>query len=287
MRGASNPRQPKNAKIGDWRTARRSSGMSVLRTATLRIVLAAIFACIGSGCASLPKTAGPEDNDPLERMNRAVFSFNLKTDRAVLRPVATGYRRVTPDPVERRISNFLANLSGPVVVASDLLQGKFRRAGADTGRFLINSTVGLLGMFDVAGHMGLEARDVEDLGQVLGKWGIGRGPYIMVPVIGPYSLRDGVGRLLALPLEPLREYDNDNGARNSLAVLYGIDARAALLAADDELDAAFDPYIFLRDAYYQRREYLLHDGEPPSFDEDFGIEFSEEDFLGAPQEPAP
>ena len=159
----------------------------------------------------------------MERMNRAIFSFNQKADRAVVRPVTIGYRRVTPDPVERRISNFFTNLSGPVIVASDLLQGKFKQAGADTGRFLINSTVGLLGMFDVAGHMGLEAHQ-EDLGQVFGKWGIGRGPYIMLPVVGPYSLRDGVGRLLALPIEPLREYDNDTGVRNSLGMLYGIDA---------------------------------------------------------------
>ncbi len=259
--------------------------MNVFRKATVRVVLAAVVACIASGCASIPKTAGPEDNDPMERMNRAIFSFNQKADRAIVRPVATGYRRVTPDPVERRVSNFFENLTGPVVVASDLLQGKFKQAGADTGRFLINSTVGLLGMFDVAGHMGLEAHE-EDLGQVLGKWGIGRGPYIMLPVLGPYSLRDAAGRVLALPIEPLREYDNDTGARNSLVVLYGIDTRVGLLAADDELDAAFDPYIFLRDAYYQRREYLLHDGEPPSLDEEFGIEFSEEDFLGVPQEPA-
>ena len=256
--------------------------MSVPRTLPGRIALAALMLCLGSGCASIPERAGPEDNDPMERMNRAVFSFNMKADRALVRPVATGYRRITPDPVERRISNFFDNLSSPVLIASDLLQGKLRRASIDTGRFLLNSSVGLLGLFDVARHMGLEAAQEEDFGQVFGRWGIGRGPYIMVPILGPYSLRDAVGRVLALPLEPLREFDNDTGARNSLVVLYAIDTRVGLLAADAELDAAFDPYVFLRDAYYQRREFLLYDGEPPAFDEDFGVEFSEDEFLGAP-----
>ena len=251
-------------------------------TAITRIALYALFACVGGfGCASMPERAEPEANDPFERVNRAIFTFNLKADRSVVRPVATGYRRITPDPVERRVGNFFANLSGPVVIASDLLQGKFKQAGADTGRFLINSTVGLLGMFDVANRMGLEPHE-EDLGQAFGRWGIGRGPYIMLPVFGPFSLRDGVGRLLALPLEPIREYDNDNAARNSLALLYGIHGRAGLLAVDDELDSAFDPYIFLRDAYYQRRQFLLYDGDPPSLDEEFGDEFSEEEFLGEP-----
>ena len=241
-----------------------------------------LLALACSGCASTGASGISEVDDPLERANRAIFRFNRTADRFVLRPVASGYHTITPDPLERSISRFFVNLSSPIVIVSDLLQGKFKQAGADTGRFLLNSTVGLLGFLDVATHVGLEFHD-EDLGQTLGRWGLEQGPYLVVPIFGPYTLRDGVGRILELPLELLNHYDNDD-ARRKLVLLYYIDKRMSLLAADDALANAFDPYIFVRDAYLQRRRYLVYDGDPPFLEEDFEDEYSEEDFLRKDQQ---
>lgn len=241
------------------------------------LILALLAVVLCAGCATTGTTAGDGVNDPFERANRAIFRFNLAADRAILRPVATGYHNITPDPLERSISKFFTNLSSPVVIVGDLLQGKFKQAGSDTARFLVNSTIGILGFLDPATHMGLEYHD-EDLGQAFGRWGIGEGPYLMVPILGPYSMRDGIARVLELPLEPIR-YIEDTGARNSAIVLYSIDKRVALLPGDEALESAFDPYLFLRDAYLQRREYLLYDGNPPLPEDDFGDDYSEEDFL--------
>ncbi len=243
------------------------------------VIFSLLVAALCSGCASTGAPSSLEVNDPFERANRAVFRFNRTADRYLLRPVAVGYRNVTPDPLERSISRFLRNLSSPIVIVSDLLQGKFRQAGSDSARFLLNSTIGILGFLDPATRMGLEYHE-EDFGQAFGRWGIGEGPYLMVPIVGPFTLRDGIGRILELPLEPITHIE-DNGARNSAIVLYGIDTRVGLMPGEDALENAFDPYIFLRDAYLQRRAYLLHDGNPPRIEDDFesDSEFSEEDFL--------
>lgn len=234
-----------------------------------------VISCIGCATTELQE---PGVNDPLERVNRAIFRFNRSADRVVLRPIANGYHVITPDPIERMLSNFFDNLSSPIIIVSDILQAKFKQAASDSGRFLLNSTVGVLGVFDVATRVGLEPHE-EDLGQTLGRWGFEQGPYLMVPLFGPFTARDGIGRLLELPLEPLTHYDHDNAVRNALIMMYFIDKRARLLSVDDALADAIDPYIFLRDAYLQRRRYLLYDGDPPPIDEEFGDEFSEEDFL--------
>lgn len=241
------------------------------------IILLSLLALACGGCASTGARGTSEVNDPFEGANRAIFKFNRTADRFVLRPVASGYHTITPDPLERSIGRFFVNLSSPIVIVSDLLQGKFKQAGADTGRFLLNSTVGLLGFLDVAAHVGLEFHD-EDFGQTLGRWGLEQGPYFLVPIFGPYTLRDGVGRILELPFELLNHYDNDD-VRRKLVLLYYIDKRTGLLAIDDALANAFDPYLFVRDAYLQRRRYLVYDGDPPFFEEDFADEYSEEEFL--------
>ncbi len=241
------------------------------------IILLSLLALACGGCASTGARGTSEVNDPFEGANRAIFKFNRTADRFVLRPVANGYHTITPDPLERSISRFFVNLSSPIVIVSDLLQGKFKQAGADTGRFLLNSTVGVLGFLDVAAHVGLEFHD-EDFGQTLGRWGLEQGPYFLVPIFGPYTLRDGVGRILELPFELLNHYDNDD-ARRKLVLLYYIDKRTGLLTVDDALANAFDPYLFVRDAYLQRRRYLVYDGDPPFFEEDFADEYSEEEFL--------
>ncbi len=241
------------------------------------IILLSLVALACGGCASTGARGAGEVNDPFEGANRAIFRFNRAADRFVLRPVASGYHTITPDPLERSISRFFVNLSSPIVIVSDLLQGKFKQAGADTGRFLLNSTVGLLGFLDVAAHVGLEFHD-EDFGQALGRWGFGQGLYLVVPIFGPYTVRDGFGRMLELPFELLNHYDDDD-ARRKLILLYYIDKRMRLLAFDDALANAFDPYIFVRDAYLQRRRYLVYDGDPPFLEEDFEDDYSEEDFL--------
>jgi len=245
------------------------------------IVLVSLFLGSCIGCAATGERTETGVNDRFERANRAIFKFNQAADRHVLRPVASTYHTVTPDRLERAIGNFFENLSSPVVIVSDMLQGKFKQAGGDTGRFLLNSTVGIFGFIDIAKHVGLEGHN-EDLGQTLGRWGFGQGPYFMLPFFGPYTLRDGIGRVLELPLEPLAYYDPDNATRNAVRLLYYLDRRAGVLGADQELTAAFDPYIFLRNAYLQRRRYLLYDGEPPSLDAEFESEYSEEDFLSDP-----
>ena len=241
------------------------------------LVLCSLIALACVGCASTGTRSDGDVNDPFERANRAIFRFNRSADQYLLRPIASGYHNITPDPLEWSISRFFVNLSSPIIIVSDLLQGKFKQAGADTGRFLLNSTIGVLGFLDVASHVGLEYHE-EDLGQAFGRWGIGQGPYVMLPIFGPFTLRDGFGRLLELPLETLR-YIDDDSTRNSHILLYYVDKRMRLLAGDDALENAFDPYIFLRDVYLQRRRYLLYDGDPPFPDDDFEDEYSEEDFL--------
>jgi phospholipid-binding lipoprotein MlaA len=241
------------------------------------LIFCSLLALACSGCASTGGRTDGEVSDPFEKANRAIFRFNRQADRFVLRPVASGYHRITPDPLERSISKFLLNLSSPIVVVSDLLQGKFKQAGSDSGRFLINSTIGVLGFLDPASHMGLEYHE-EDLGQTLGSWGLAQGPYLVVPFFGPFTIRDGFGRIMELPLELIYHVD-DSDARLVLTAAYYLDKRARLLVGDEALATAFDPYLFLRDAYLQRRRYLVYDGNPPLPVDDFEDEFSEDDFL--------
>ena len=242
------------------------------------LVFCSLLALTCAGCASTGARTDGEVSDPLEKANRAIFRFNRQADRLVLRPVASGYHRITPDPLERSVSKFLLNLSSPIVIVSDLLQGKFKQAGSDTGRFLVNSTIGVLGFLDPATHMGMDYHE-EDLGQTLGKWGLEQGPYLVVPFFGPFTLRDGFGRILELPLELISHID-DRDVRLALTLTYYLDKRARLLVGDAALATAFDPYLFLRDAYLQRRRFLVYDGNPPFPEDDFEDGYSEDDFLG-------
>lgn len=227
-----------------------------------------------SGCATVK---GPTDaHDPWERFNRTMYNFNDKLDRAVLKPVAKGYRAVTPDPAEKGISNFFSNLNDVLVIANDVFQLKPAQALSDTGRFLINSTLGIAGLFDVATPLGLEKHD-EDFGQTLGRWGIGEGPYLILPIFGSSSVRDGFGLATDQYMYPVR-YAEDRETRIGLYLLNTVSLRAGLLEAGDIVDeAAYDPYIFLRELYLQRRRNLVYDGSPPAgpLDEEIDI-FSDE-----------
>jgi phospholipid-binding lipoprotein MlaA len=217
-----------------------------------------------SGCAAPAKK---DPRDPFERVNRATYKFNDSLDRAVLKPVAKGYKKVTPSFVQTGVSNFFSNLEQPTIIVSDLLQAKFKPAFSDTGRFLMNTTIGLGGLLDPATAAGLDKND-EDLGQAFGKWGIGPGPYLMVPLFGPSDLRDGIGSVGQVYTDPLHYVERD-AWRYGLNGLGAINTRVGLLETDQALANTFDKYAFIRNAYLQRREYLVTDGAvAPSADEE-------------------
>jgi len=210
-----------------------------------------------SGCATM------DNPDPLESFNRGVFAFNEDVDKIVAKPIAETYDTLVPEPIDQGISNFFSNLNDIVVVANDILQLKFKQAASDTGRFLVNSTVGLLGFFDVATGWGMPKHN-EDFGQTLGYWGVDSGAYLVLPLLGPSSLRDATGRGVDIFLDP-RTYAGDaTGVQLGTEAINLIDQRADLLDAEEVLDAAaLDNYTYIRDAYLQRRKYLVHDGQLP------------------------
>ena len=222
----------------------------------------AVFAAAGiallSGCASTTTSKA----DPLEGLNRATYAFNDAVDRAVLEPVAKGYQTVTPGFVRAGVTNLFTNIGDVATSLNNLLQGKPSDAASDAGRFIINSTLGVLGLFDVATPMGLEKHD-EDFGQTLGKWGVSSGPFLMIPLMGPSTLRDAVGRPVDGYAGYFRYIDHIR-TRNATFALEIIDLRAHFLGASSTLDAAaLDKYQFIRDAYLQRRLRGVYDGKAP------------------------
>jgi phospholipid-binding lipoprotein MlaA len=218
------------------------------------------------GCTTAPN-ARRDPRDPFERVNRVTYRFNDALDRAVLRPVAKGYKAIAPQFVETGVSNFFSNLGQPTVIVNDLLQAKFLPALSDTGRFLMNTTLGIGGLWDPAGGVGLEKHD-EDFGQTLGKWGMPSGAYLMVPFFGPSTLRDGVGSFADVYSDPIHYVERDS-IRLSLYGMNLIDTRAGLLESDQALRQTFDKYAFLRSVYLQRREYLVTDGAAsPAIDDE-------------------
>ncbi|MEJ2141327.1 MAG: VacJ family lipoprotein [Gammaproteobacteria bacterium] len=214
-----------------------------------------------SGCASVP---GPKDErDPLESFNRAMYSFNDTVDKAVIKPVAEVYKENTPQPVQTGVSNFFSNLDDIFVFLNDVLQFKFAQAASDLSRLLWNTTVGLGGFIDVASHMDLPKHN-EDLGQTLATWGVGDGPYLVLPFLGPSTLRDTTGMVIEIPEHPVNQNINDTEEFWATAGLMFIDKRAQLLGASKVVDqAALDNYVFVRDAYLQHRRSLIYDGNPP------------------------
>jgi phospholipid-binding lipoprotein MlaA len=225
-------------------------------------------------CGSLPSLAS--DDDPWEGWNRSVFAFNEVADTYVMRPIAAGYRYITPDFVDTGVSNFFSNLGEPFVVVNDLLQFKLIQALSDTGRFLVNSTIGLVGLFDVASHIGLVKHN-EDLGQTFGYWGVDSGPYLMLPFFGPSTVRDasGFATTFVAPvtdLDPLG-YVDDELTYWSLQGLKYTDIRADIIPQEDMISG--DRYSFIRNLYLQRRAYLVDDAH--SLDGFADEEFESED----------
>jgi phospholipid-binding lipoprotein MlaA len=220
----------------------------------------AVVCLAAAGCASqAPLKRDPRD--PLERMNRATFAFNDTLDRAVTKPLARTYRRVTPHFVQTGVANFMDNANYPIVIVNDVLQGKLKPALSDTGRFLLNSLAGVGGLFDPASAAGLDKND-EDLGLTLGKWGVHQGPYLVIPILGPSTFRDGFGRLADEFITPLN-YVSNQWIRYPLDALYYLDVRARLLDVEGALDSAYDRYAVLRSVYLQRRQYKVTEGAEP------------------------
>ena len=211
-----------------------------------------------TGCAT---TSGiPSQQDPWEGFNRSMFSFNEGLDKAVIKPVAQGYDAVAPDPVKTGVSNFFSNIGDVFIGVNNLLQGKVGDAASDAGRVLVNTTIGILGLIDWASDMGLEKHD-EDFGQTFGRWGIGSGPYVVLPFFGPRTLRDSVGLAADLNTDPVAKM-HAVPERNTLLTTRVIDQRADLLPAEKVIEgAALDKYTYIRDAYLQRRERLVNDGK--------------------------
>jgi phospholipid-binding lipoprotein MlaA len=239
-------------------------------------VFLALTALMLAGCATLP--SGKSDpRDPLERFNRSMFAFNDALDKAVARPVAKAYVKVTPRFVRTGVSNVFNNLNTLGTAVNDVLQGKMKQAGRDSARFLMNSTLGLGGLFDPASASGLELND-EDFGQTFGKWGVKPGPYLMLPLLGPSTFRDSFGKLADQFTYPVYWLEDDS-TRLIIRGVSLLDLRADLLDLDEQLDQSYDRYAFVRNAWLQRREFQVTDGAV----DDSSLDLEE----GMEEEPAP
>lgn len=231
------------------------------------IIVLTLFFTILQGCATTTKNSDQhlDPVDPHEQINRASYDFTDKVDRAVFVPIVNAYIDYVPDAAQRSIGNFYENLSYPNVVLNSFLQGKIKQGTEDTLRFFVNSTVGMFGFFDMATHMGLQKHD-EDFGQTLGVWGVNTGSYLFIPLLGPSSERDVTNIPVGLLTNVLFYAGLAVGTSFAapLTILGAIDKRARLsgpMRIRDE--AALDPYLFVREASLQQREFLIHDGKLP------------------------
>jgi phospholipid-binding lipoprotein MlaA len=225
------------------------------------VLLTALMAA--AGCAHLPAGHISDPRDPWERYNRTVFEFNDSLDRAVIKPVAEAYRDYVPELAQRSLRNVFSNLRDVIITAHQLLQGKPQAAMTAGSRVLINSTIGALGLGDPASEMGL-IKTNEDFGQTFGRWGIGPGPYFVLPLLGPSTVRDTIGTVADFNFDPIGSVFEQGAGRNIVYGLIAIDRRKDLLDAQDTIEAlSFDRYSGVRDAWLARRRSLVYDGEPP------------------------
>lgn len=227
-----------------------------------RLLVVALAAALLGGCAS---TGNPKDS--LEGFNRAMFALNENLDKIVIKPATQGYAAVVPTVVRQGVSNFFANIGDIYIAANDLLQGKAPDAINDVGRVLVNTTLGVLGLRDVASELGVEKHD-EDFGQTLGAWGVGEGVYIVLPFFGPRTVRDSFGLALDLSVDPVANMYPISD-RNTLIVTRVLSDREQMFAAEKILDeAALDRYTSVRSAYLQHRRYQVFDGNAPRSQDD-------------------
>ena len=214
-------------------------------------MLALLVLSGSSWAASAPR----DPADPWESFNGGVFSFTETADRYVAKPVAKAYQAITPEVMDDAITRVFNNLATPITIVNQLLQGKAHDAAGQTARFMFNSTIGLAGVFDVAQHMDLP-RQKEDFGQTLAVWGVKSGPYVMLPLLGPSTVRDTGGRVLDMGVDP-RRYAQAT-ARMAMSVIDLTDTRADLLSAEKAIEG--DRYLFIRDYYLQQRAFVIADG---------------------------
>lgn len=242
-----------------------------------RCLLSILVSGIVSGCVtSMP--AAPKDQravyDPWEPMNRRVGAFNDSLDNVTLKPLAKAYETVLPQLARRGINNFSRNLLLPLSIVNNLLQGKIRGSFSNTGIFLANSTLGLGGLIDIGSDMGLDPNR-EDFGQTLAAWGVPNGPYVVIPILGPRTLRDATMIPLNFAADPVLYMKHDR-TRRTIEVVRAVDLRAQLFTAEALIEDSFDRYLSIRESYLQHRQFLIYDGDPPD-DDDFYDDF-EEDF---------
>jgi phospholipid-binding lipoprotein MlaA len=230
-----------------------------MRATTIRTAM--LTACLAwlTACATLPKDSQRSPRDPWERMNRTTYKFNDALDRAIVKPVAKGYVKVTPQPVRTGVTNFFDNLETPITMVNDLLQWQVKAFFNDTARLVVNTTLGIGGLFDPATRAGLDKND-RDFGQTLGVWGVKSGPYVVLPVLGPSDVRDAFGRIPDDYSNP-RHYIKNNWVAWGMWGVRGIDTRSRLLYADTIVQSAYDPYAFVRNAYLQHRDFKVSGGQ--------------------------
>ena len=245
----------------------------VCRTRAFHTIVLLSLASMSGGCASVPEDQRSAA-DPWEPLNRPLFSFNRGLDKVTTKPLAKGYEKVLPRPVRKGITNFFRNLGTPGSSINNFLQGKPKRGFSELGRFVFNSTLGVGGLFDVATAGGIEAH-FEDIGQTAAVWGVPDGPYVMIPFLGPSTLRDALLFPLSVATDPLYHYDNTS-VRDKLYILRTIELRARLLPLEKTLEESKDPYLTLRESYLQNREFEIYDGNPPE-DDEFFDEFLEDE----------
>jgi phospholipid-binding lipoprotein MlaA len=246
------------------------------------LAIAMLLLALATGCATGP-SANPAD--PLEPMNRAVYKFNDAVDSAVLKPVATGYKAAVPSPIRTGVSNFFSNLGDVWSLVNHVLQFEFANAGKTAARLGINTFLGLGGVLDIATDAGIEVPKA-DLGQTLGKWGVPSGPYVMLPLLGPSSVRDGVGTITATYHDPVNRV-SDNATRNVLTVTRVVDVRTRLLGATDAVDEiALDKYTFIRDVYLKRRQNQINPLKAIDKASEDDIDYSAEDASKTTQDQA-
>jgi len=246
----------------------RASWKSPCKSVLLPLTL--LWALLFAGCATQPATMTDPVGDPWEPFNRNVHAFNDGLDRAIVKPIAKGYDTAMPDAPQRGVRNFFHNLHFPVTLVNLLLQGKVDDSMTATGRFLMNSTLGLFGFFDVATKAGMPDFD-EDLGQTLAVWGWEDSRYLVMPFLGPFTVRDVGGRGVVGYFSPTAWLVREHNTYVPLIVDL-VSLRASLLPLDDDIQNASDPYSFVRDAYLQHREFLIYDGDPPAPDYDALLE---------------
>lgn len=232
-------------------------------TSAQKLVGLGLGVALLAGCA----TPMPRKDDPYENFNRKMYAFNDFADRTAIRPIAVGYRKITNPTSRTLISNFFANVESPITIANDVLQANLKEAGKATGRLAINTTIGLLGFFDPASELGMEASST-DFGVTLAKWGVPEGPYLVLPLLGSTTGRDiasfPVDRYLFDPLSWYEaSHDFNLDAQYLPTVAYLITLRSSAIDAEGLLEGVYDPYVFYRDAYRQRRLYQIYRGEPP------------------------